>query len=91
MRLWIEIENKLPYALTLPASRWAEEEDNAYLILDYFNAYCYNGDEAAGEEEFTLIPEPGEVEKWTLASKMDAPIAMKVKIKEITSILAQRK
>jgi len=88
MNLWIELDQRLPYALTLPQPRWAEEADNAYLILDYFNAYCYNGDEEAGEKEFTLIPEPKEVENWSLAFKMAAPISMQVKVKEINSILA---
>ena len=92
MNLWIELDDKLPYALTMPVATTEDEEDNFFYILDYFNAVCYNGEGVAGEMSFTLVPDKGEAKEALASGVIDEiPTEITVKVKEISSILASKR
>lgn len=87
MRLYIEVEPRLPYALTLPAGA---DEDDAYDILCFFNDYAYSDEDSqAGDKEYTLVPVHEETH-GTLAETLPQYSATQVKVKDITSVLAFR-
>lgn len=86
MKMWIEIEPKLPYALTLHPAFGARSQ---YDLLNDFNEFMMFGKEA--EAEWALIPDVGEANAAVARGDIESyPPVHKVKIKEITSILAQR-
>lgn len=89
MNLWIEVESKLPYALTLPPTTDVGRDASAHIIMSSFSLHSLRGD--GGGEEITLVPDIGEAEAAVKRGYItEYPQQHKVRIRDITSILAQK-
>ena len=90
MSLWIELDDKLPYALTIPSP--APTPDMEYYVAAFFNVYRHKNDVSVGEYEFTLVPDKGEAEEALARGVIEEiPTEITVKVKEISSILASKR